>query len=217
MLGLSAALLSIGSTDEALDTARAALDGYTATLGPDNPRTAIANAALGSLLVELEHYGRAAPYVEAAHASLVREYGPTNPETAYTHSSLGRLACARGQEAEASAHFLAATEVWTRELGPRHPKLAWVLRYQGNCWLKLGAPEAARESFQRGIELHDPNSGDPAHLASMEFGLARAQDTGVEACTRARSAHARFSSTRFTAARAEEVERWMAERCADDS
>ena len=212
-LGLSAALLSVGQGEEALELARTAVDAYTLELGPDNSRTALAVATLGSLLVELGRHDEALPWLQAAHDTLVDQLGPDHPETAYLRNDMGRVACASGEPELARAHFDAAARLWARELGPRHPKIAWVLQNRGDCELRTGRGELAVASYRRGMALHDVDSGDPAHLAAMEFGLARALGPGSEACALADQARARLIANPFRAGEAKAITQWSAQVC----
>ena len=145
---------------------------YERTRGPDHPEVANQVNNLGDVYLAEGRPREALAHYRQALSSYERTLGAVHAGTALVHSNVADALRALGSHSEAIAHYSRAVAIEEKALGPRHPELAVFLTGMGLCHLEQRQPRRALPLLERASELR--TTGDPVHLATTSFALARA-------------------------------------------
>ncbi len=122
---------------------------YRRTVGDGDPRTAIAEAYLGAMLVELAQLRAAEPHLEHSLRALEEAYGPQHPAVTTALVPLAWLEKYRRNVDRAEMLFERALEIREKALGPNHPDVAEVLDGLTRLRWETTSLAAAREAGRR--------------------------------------------------------------------
>jgi eukaryotic-like serine/threonine-protein kinase len=110
-----------GKNAEAIPNAKAALEGYTRRLGPNDSRTVIAMQNLGALYLYVEQFADAEPLLKSALAIQTARNGYDNIDTLNTSDSLAQLYILQSRYSEALPLMEKGLDSYRRVYGPDHP------------------------------------------------------------------------------------------------
>jgi len=152
----------VGDCRDAMALYADALRLFVVHLGPEHPRTLLAENALGIGALRMGDYAQAEPLLRRALAGCEQVLGPTHPDTLASVNNLANLLQAQGDLAAAEPLLRRALAGCEQALGATHPdtltsvnNLAVLLQDQGDL--------AAAESLcRRALEVREQVLG-PAH------------------------------------------------------
>lgn len=140
---------------------------YRRTVGTEDPKTAIAEAYLGAMLVELGELRAARPYLEGSERALEAALGPEHPALATALVPLAWLEKYARNVDEAEALFERALAIRESALGPNHPDVAEVLDGLTRLRWETTSLQAAREVGRRAEAIRLAAFG--SHHASLAY------------------------------------------------
>jgi tetratricopeptide (TPR) repeat protein len=170
---LGSALEGVGKREASLASYRRALSITEENLGPDHPRVADSLANLGLTLQDQGDLDEAIRLMERATAI----YEAADPEgftLALTLGNLGGAVHERGDLDQALAHYERSLALKEKLLEPEHPSLAYTLGGMAEVLLDQHRYARALELERRALAIREKANAEPTHVASSQFGLARA-------------------------------------------
>jgi non-specific serine/threonine protein kinase/serine/threonine-protein kinase len=121
LMQVSSIEADLGKNSEAITAAKAALEGYTRRLGPNDSRTVIAMQNLGALYLYVEQFADSEPLLKNALAIQTARNGYDNIDTLNTSDSLAQLYILQSRYSEALPLMEKGLDSYRRVFGPDHP------------------------------------------------------------------------------------------------
>ncbi|HEY3448990.1 MAG TPA: tetratricopeptide repeat protein [Myxococcales bacterium] len=185
-----------------------------AALGEDHPYVANALHNLAATAFLRGDLQAANELAAKAFDIRKRVYGATHPLVALSLAQTSEIALARGDLQTAGDTAMRSYRILERAFPADHPGLALPLTAAGLVALETGDLTYARTVLERSLELRREHPGDPARLAQMRFGLARALGKDDPARAEALATEARDGLAKLGTGfegRRQRIERWLAE------
>jgi tetratricopeptide (TPR) repeat protein len=146
-----------------------------ARLGPDHPRIATLDDAIGNVLYDLSQYRESLPYY--LHGLAVNEaaLGPEHAEVARLYYDLGFAEDSLGQTADALAHLKRSVAIYEKALGPESQPLAAALGGLAKIDFGRGEVEQSYPLYVRALAIDLKLLGpDHTRTANAHNDVARA-------------------------------------------
>jgi Tetratricopeptide repeat len=157
LLAVSGYLQGDGHFDQAIASARRAVDAYQQIQGPDTLDTLTARSYLASAYRAAGDLAAAAPLHQLNLADSERVLGEDHPETLVARSNLAYLYALQHEEARAIALHERNLTDYERVHGPDHPHTL-------NARANLASSYRAAGDLPRAIELHEQSVTDYARV-----------------------------------------------------
>jgi eukaryotic-like serine/threonine-protein kinase len=216
---VASALANLGSTladleryEEAEVVQRRALAMLETVYGPDSPRLALSLNNLANTLERRRSYDEALALHERSLAVRRKHDGEKSLPVARALANIGILLDNMERTDEARPRLAAALAIFD-EVAPEHPDAANALARIGELALEDAKPIEAAQYGQRAHGILTATKSHPAHLAEVDWLLARAfWDTGDEgrAIGHAKAAQAYVRSAGLRSTLATDVDAWLA-------
>jgi eukaryotic-like serine/threonine-protein kinase len=215
---LGSAYFHAGRYEEAEQAHLAALDNAERSQPDDATLLATIHNNLGVLYGELRRLDEATSHYRRGHELLVRSLGVDHPSTAMLETNLAMVLGLAGRYDEAERMLEDSLARMGARLGRDHVDLALSHAELARVHVAQGEYRTAIPLFERALELRARAGGDPVELADTSWGLAsslhavdaRRHRTRVRQLGR-RAAELYREVGGERVARAEELERWLAE------
>jgi tetratricopeptide (TPR) repeat protein len=179
------ALYVAGKFDEARPHFEDVLELRKQTVGPDDPRLAMAENALGGMLLAAGDPEGALPHLTAALEIKQAAFGPRHPEVAGGHNNIGIAHQFVGRLDDALPHIEKALEIRKATMPAGHPKIAstalnmaYIHSQTGNYAAALPYCQQALDGFEKTMGPDHPNT---ARALSNLGGILRGLDRDDEA------------------------------------
>ncbi|MET7394046.1 tetratricopeptide repeat protein [Dactylosporangium sp. NPDC005572] len=161
-------LASAGRTAQARDAAAAVFDGCRLVLGPDEHRTLLALAFLGSWTGHAgDPEGACAHYARFLEAS-VRRNGEDDEDSDLARINLATWTGRAGRPAEAGEHCAALVRIRERVHGPEHPRTLTARASLAHWTGEAGDPAGARDRYGELLPLAERVWG-PEHPETVSI------------------------------------------------
>jgi tetratricopeptide (TPR) repeat protein len=145
--------------EEALASLENALALRQRALGPDHPETAIALAAVGSVLYKQRKFAEAEAHARRALAAWEKAVGPEHPYLGDGLKRLGNIAWRQGRYDKALAHHRRAYAIDRAARGAEHPSTASRLMGIANVLGEMGRRDDAVEAQRQVVAIYEQAYG----------------------------------------------------------
>jgi tetratricopeptide (TPR) repeat protein len=174
--GLSVAAQYRGDLAAVLEHAETAERIFAGRLGATNPRRAEALNGVAVARFLLRDYTGALAAYEAVYPIWSQAFGPGHPSVGLLLSNTGEALLALDRPSAAQRDFDQALAILKTALPADSPDLALPLKGLGLTRLRLGHPSEAIAPFEQALALRirAGTIGEPAEVAEIQWGLARA-------------------------------------------
>ena len=164
---LATYLQALASTEQRLghhDRARSLFEQALATLverlGAEHPLTAKLQRNFALMLIEIEDVARARELLERALRTWTRLQDTNNLRAGEIHADLAEIEVAAGAFEKARTHAQEMAAIYERALTPGHGRHAEPLWVSGLLESRQGNLDAAREAFERALEIRRRHFSD---------------------------------------------------------
>ncbi|MBI5548909.1 MAG: serine/threonine protein kinase [Deltaproteobacteria bacterium] len=204
-------LAAAGEIEAAEELHQRGLTIAKASLGDRHPYVANALNNLAMTALARGDLERAQSLGAQAQSIRLAAYGSAHPLVAASLTTLAEIALARGRAQEAFDLGKRALAILEEALPADHPSLAPPLASMGLARLELGPASEAAQLLERALMLRREHPGEPARLATVRFGLARALPDDLarsrDLALEARDAYAKLGA--YWKPCVEQIDRWQ--------